>query len=395
MASDQNHMYSDFAYEQPRSWQQQQSSPHGFPSQMRRVTEPMYHHSLPSFAGDHKSSIGISAHILPSQPAVSERCPENFALDGLDFLNEYNMPNQTKPIDQSSTLGGSFTSNSFYASSSISTATGTTFPNESNESMLLDVSKSENRWQDDFLGAWEPNPFSPAGSMTSSIAFNANGTWRTPGTPLRSHRGNNARVHPRQGRSNKQRRLNNATKDRVSEEYSSCSGRTSQASAVRPTGPSNKAIAACELWITTNPDTYPPELALFGLSLAFETSIESLREWFGKRLNEPDAEDSGYQTMTTMDYDVALQYQHNLKKCNKKKHRSSGDGPYACTSRCGARFKKKDAWRKHEEINYPQELWCCSLDACQSKPWSKRVRFRKGMAMKARISRPFAHYRTR
>lgn len=31
-----------------------------------------------------------------------------------------------------------------------------------------------------------------------------------------------------------------------------------------------------------------------------------------------------------------------------------------CTSRCGKRFERVDQWRRHEEINRPQDLWVCT-----------------------------------
>jgi hypothetical protein len=35
---------------------------------------------------------------------------------------------------------------------------------------------------------------------------------------------------------------------------------------------------------------------------------------------------------------------------------------YQCTLLCGKNFPKKGEWRRHEERNYPQEGWICSLD---------------------------------
>ncbi len=36
---------------------------------------------------------------------------------------------------------------------------------------------------------------------------------------------------------------------------------------------------------------------------------------------------------------------------------------YQCILQCGSSFLRKGEWRRHEELNYPQEGWVCSLDA--------------------------------
>lgn len=35
--------------------------------------------------------------------------------------------------------------------------------------------------------------------------------------------------------------------------------------------------------------------------------------------------------------------------------------PYQCTAKCGRNFSERSAWRRHEEINHPQEGWVCDL----------------------------------
>lgn len=49
---------------------------------------------------------------------------------------------------------------------------------------------------------------------------------------------------------------------------------------------------------------------------------------------------------------------HN--KCLKSHHKKSGEGLYHCTYGCGYTTKRKDDWRRHEEINHPQNFWICS-----------------------------------
>jgi hypothetical protein len=37
--------------------------------------------------------------------------------------------------------------------------------------------------------------------------------------------------------------------------------------------------------------------------------------------------------------------------------------PFQCTRKCGKKFRDRDDWRKHEEVNWPQEGWICDLPA--------------------------------
>ncbi|OCL11202.1 hypothetical protein AOQ84DRAFT_196602 [Glonium stellatum] len=48
-------------------------------------------------------------------------------------------------------------------------------------------------------------------------------------------------------------------------------------------------------------------------------------------------------------------------RCLKSQPKSSVGGRYQCTSGCGYKTKRKDDWRRHEEINHPQDVWICSL----------------------------------
>ena len=85
---------------------------------------------------------------------------------------------------------------------------------------------------------------------------------------------------------------------------------------------------------------------------------------------------------------MTLPYRGNRRQCHRKYDRNARnyspqiiirdeEQPYACTSRCGAKFKSKGEWKRHEETNYPQELWYCCIGTCKSKPAKKRVSFRK------------------
>ncbi|KAI9778076.1 MAG: hypothetical protein M1839_008380 [Geoglossum umbratile] len=51
--------------------------------------------------------------------------------------------------------------------------------------------------------------------------------------------------------------------------------------------------------------------------------------------------------------------------------------PFQCTSGCGSAFAKKDAWKKHEEINRPQNVWLCRQACCKDKPIQYRTFYTK------------------
>jgi hypothetical protein len=37
--------------------------------------------------------------------------------------------------------------------------------------------------------------------------------------------------------------------------------------------------------------------------------------------------------------------------------------PFQCTLKCGKKFRTRDDWKRHEEVNWPQEGWVCDLPA--------------------------------
>ena len=154
--------------------------------------------------------------------------------------------------------------------------------------------------------------------------------------------------------------------------------------------PDKVTVAVCCLWLSKNPHTMPPEHILSCLAHAFGDSIDALRNWFLRDLRTGQShEDTGYQTMTSSDSHIASSYRRNRRECNRKASVLRREGaspiqferdesrPYACTSRCGAMFSKKDAWKRHEEINRPPRLWLCRFQACEYKLEKKRVYFRK------------------
>lgn len=56
---------------------------------------------------------------------------------------------------------------------------------------------------------------------------------------------------------------------------------------------------------------------------------------------------------------------HEPRKCKPVENAAlliwDPEKPFQCTRKCGQNFQKKDDWRKHEEIKFPQEGWVCTL----------------------------------
>ncbi|KAG8530691.1 uncharacterized protein KY384_004046 [Bacidia gigantensis] len=165
---------------------------------------------------------------------------------------------------------------------------------------------------------------------------------------------------------------------------------------------------ACNLWQLNNPGVKPSNHIISCISHAFSSSAKTVEDWFGLNFETTcSTQDSGYQSLTSTmeDSDVAARYRKNRGKCNRKVMKSAGKGnncvvverdperPYACTSRCGKTFRKKDAWKRHEEINRLQKLWICQYGHCQYKPEKKRLysrqdRFRKHLRDEHPDTRP-------
>jgi len=154
--------------------------------------------------------------------------------------------------------------------------------------------------------------------------------------------------------------------------------------------PDGVTSAVCLLWLSKNQSKMPSEHTMSCLSDLFGDSVEKIRHWFSQNVpTSQRAEDTGYQTMTTSELDVASKYRRNRRECNRKagnigigdtrliEFERNNERPYACTSRCGSNFRQKAAWKRHEEINRPPEFWLCHLQACHRQPEKRPVFFRK------------------
>lgn len=148
---------------------------------------------------------------------------------------------------------------------------------------------------------------------------------------------------------------------------------------------SRAASGACKHWFESFQGMLPSHDQMHALHVAYCAPLDLIKQWFHRHRGMEDRT-AGQGRVSSTVPDATLDYRHNRRKCIRKLSRGNGlaqsivrdeKSPYVCTSRCGKKFKAKDSWRKHEEINFHQELWLCSIGPCSSKPIKARVRLRK------------------
>ena len=154
--------------------------------------------------------------------------------------------------------------------------------------------------------------------------------------------------------------------------------------------PDHLITIACHIWLLRNPATMPSEHIISCINFLYGDSLENIRNWFSRNVGSPiAADDAVTRTVTARRRDIAAGYRFNRKECNRKAGNVGLDDtrliqfnrdaarPFACTSRCGAAFSKKQAWKRHEEINRPPRVWICNNEACHEAREGKGVFFRK------------------
>ena len=160
------------------------------------------------------------------------------------------------------------------------------------------------------------------------------------------------------------------------------------------------AASHFENWLTNYPAVWPSSMHLE--CLAFLTGLPSLivQDWFNRRMRKhcsasppTNAQNkiadsfcpqlSAKQETPAASIDdspdnseflrkAALLGEKKERKCSKiasfAKLRGNPNEPYQCTLKCGYSTKSRNAWKRHEEQNYPQEGWVCTLEACRNQP---------------------------
>ena len=154
---------------------------------------------------------------------------------------------------------------------------------------------------------------------------------------------------------------------------------TSHARSHVSTPPSSEGLSlvasgACNHWCSSYPGKLAGHNEIYGIHLAYHAPMDLLTQWFQLhgRINE-EADVSPKRIGSGCD--VTLKYRHHQRRCKTKDTGGQilrdDDEPYACTSRCGAKFKKKDCWRRHEELNFPQMVWLCGAKDCGAVSFRK------------------------
>ncbi|MCJ1377504.1 hypothetical protein MMC17_000599 [Xylographa soralifera] len=134
-------------------------------------------------------------------------------------------------------------------------------------------------------------------------------------------------------------------------------------------------------WIRNNPGKKPNFEQMRSLrSIADnQQSVNENRVWFEEVLATaiPNLKPN------TSDRDIKQQFLTSLQTCTDKKQVQlhiirQEDKPFPCTLGCGKCFSEKEYWKAHEELNHPQEIWCCRRPLCQLEPSSLKIVVRKG-----------------
>jgi hypothetical protein len=149
-----------------------------------------------------------------------------------------------------------------------------------------------------------------------------------------------------------------------------------------------------ETWLGSYPSAYPGEEEFRNLAALTRLSLDTVRLWFAQKLrckaataqlvNEPSA--TGYSgieagssprsispTANAVQQPSILQMaalwvrEEREPKCIASLDQTvllrDDNKPFQCTRKCGKKFRDRDDWRKHEEVNWPQEGWVCDLPA--------------------------------
>ena len=183
---------------------------------------------------------------------------------------------------------------------------------------------------------------------------------------------------------------------------------------------SDHAVSVIESWLHHFPAVHIPTDDDFkALATLTRLKVETVRMWFGQRLRRqltaslgissssvaqerlPDMNVSVMQTPSEHVFTQSIAHGVNAAgnqavlreaagwvrergtKCNLTLEpellQRYEPRPYQCTLGCGKNFDKRADWKKHEEINHPQEGWLCLQTSCNDKSMSHpgKISYRK------------------
>jgi hypothetical protein len=144
--------------------------------------------------------------------------------------------------------------------------------------------------------------------------------------------------------------------------------------------------AFCSVWrLACLDSSFPSELQIDSLSQLLSTSENEIREWFNQKLGSPDTD-----TPVDIEAEALAKYKNNQKDCLDC-DKSEEDAitfnlpcrddakPFVCTTGCGKNFTDHKKWKRHEEKNWWQSLWLCTIRNCPKRKVNKHVFSRPDM----------------
>jgi hypothetical protein len=157
---------------------------------------------------------------------------------------------------------------------------------------------------------------------------------------------------------------------------------------------SESAVSVFENWLKNYPSILiPGEEHFQALATLTGLQSETVKFWFGQKLRQetvPELSTSASSRTISSSSTLAnkldptgnpqiLSKDQTLREVARWVCKNRGDRctavedlaqllrdntrPFQCTHKCGKTFDRKGDWRKHEEINCPQEVWLCDVDS--------------------------------
>ena len=158
----------------------------------------------------------------------------------------------------------------------------------------------------------------------------------------------------------------------------------------REEDPSISTMLICYIWLIEHRARMPEDAVMSYISIIGNDSLLKVRQWFSKNVKtSTKIEGISMQPISALENNVPADFRYDRRSCNRKGHNlESQNGqlisisrdpakPYMYTSRCGASFANKYAWKKHEENKHPPRMWICKDEACVATQGKKGVFIRK------------------
>ena len=178
--------------------------------------------------------------------------------------------------------------------------------------------------------------------------------------------------------------------------------------------PSARAVVFVKTWISQSPGCFPSGEDIASLAKLAASTPQTIKNIFGQilqgsypeapldsdlTLNHEGAPNPQGLAISNGTEQSSIEVTEPMKaanwvakqtfKCKPQKHAQKGtvlavnlnEGhprKYECTLSCHRTFARKDVWKKHEALCYPQEGWVCTLEPCVRKALGRgRIFYRR------------------